>query len=141
MDFSTSGDANISDFIKLFDAAVKTQLSPDQLSKTTWVDAELNLSEINNRFIEELSRLEPFGMGNAKPVFAATDLKVTAKRIVGEHHLKLKIAGNDVSFDAIAFNKSQAYSDLNDRTGLLFGVELNEFNNTESIQLVVKDFF
>jgi single-stranded-DNA-specific exonuclease len=137
----TLEEANVTEFARLFDAAVKKQLSPAELVRTTWVDAELKLSEIDERFVRELERLEPFGMGNAKPVFAAQGLEVAAKRIVGVNHLKLKIAGDDAVFDAIAFNKSGAYEGLSDRTGLLFGVELNEFNNTESIQLVVKDFF
>lgn len=137
----TLEEANVTEFARLFDAAVKKQLSPAELVRTTWVDAELKLSEIDERFVRELERLEPYGMGNAKPVFAAQGLEVAAKRIVGVNHLKLKIAGDDAVFDAIAFNKSGAYEGLSDRTGLLFGVELNEFNNTESIQLVVKDFF
>lgn len=137
----TLEEANVAEFSRLFDAAVKKQLSPAELVKTTWVDAELKLSEIDERFVRELERLEPFGMGNAKPVFVAQGLEVAAKRIVGQNHLKLKIAGDDSVFDAIAFNKSGAYDGLSDRTGLLFGVELNEFNNAENIQLVVKDFF
>lgn len=137
----TLEEAKIPEFARRFDEAVKKQLSPTELVKTTWVDAEVKLSEIDGSLIEELGCLEPFGMGNAKPLFAAQGLKVAAKRIVGNHHLKLKIAGDATAFDAIAFNKSDAYEGLAERTGLLFGVEMNEFNGTETIQLVVKDFF
>ena len=40
------------------------------------IDAELSLSGINPDLLAELRMLEPFGMGNREPVFAARDVRL-----------------------------------------------------------------
>ena len=133
--------SQISHFVRNFDDAIKNQMTRDQLTRPTLIDDELNIETITDELVRELSLLEPFGMGNAKPIFAASGLKIHSKKIVGESHLKLKVGDDKKVFDAIAFNKSEDFKKLSGQTGLVFGLEINEFNNVESVQLVVKDFF
>jgi single-stranded-DNA-specific exonuclease len=137
----TLSQENVLAFRIAFDEAVAKQTSPESFLKKTWVDGELAFSDISEKMLSEIGSLEPFGMGNAKPVFAARALEVASKRVVGEHHLKLKLASGGKTLDAIAFNKSADFDRLSGVTGLLFGVELNEYNGKSSVQLVVKDFF
>lgn len=133
--------ARVSHFAHNFDAAIKSQMTREQLLRPTLIDDELAPESITDKLVHELGLLEPFGMGNAKPVFAASGMKIHAKKIVGESHLKLKVGDDKMVFDAIAFNKSEDYAKLTGQTGLVFGLEMNEFNNVANIQLVVKDFF
>ncbi len=45
------------------------------------IDAELPLREINPTFLNQLSLLEPFGMGNPRPVFIARSVKIVGKEV------------------------------------------------------------
>lgn len=137
----TLDPSRVSHFTNNFDAAIKNQMTRDQLARPVLIDDELDAETITDELVRELGLLEPFGMGNAKPVFAASGLKIHSKKIVGESHLKLKVGDDKRVFDAIAFNKSEDFEKLSGQTGLVFGLEINEFNNTETLQLVVKDFF
>jgi single-stranded-DNA-specific exonuclease len=131
---------NVKSFSKAFDEAVKRQISFKDLSQTVWVDEDLSSKEIDRRLIDELKQLEPYGMGNSKPVFATEHVEVTSKRIVGEDHLKLKLKTGGKDIDAIAFRQAQHIGEVDQNSGLLFSLELNEFRNIESIQMVVKNF-
>lgn len=123
-----------------FNEAIKRQLLPKDFKRSVRIDAELKSDDINFQLLNELEQLEPFGMGNAKPVFASNHLAIQSKRIVGEKHLKLTLTLDNQCFDAIAFGKADEFNKLSSSTNLLYGLEINEFNNRRSIQMVVRDF-
>lgn len=132
---------NLANFMRDFDAAIKRQMSFDDLKSAILVDDDLTSTDINARLVNELSRLEPFGMGNAKPLFVAKGLSVKAKKIVGQNHLKLEIRhGKNKVFDAIAFGKADHLEQLAASTDAVFGLEINTFRDVARIQLVVKEF-
>ena len=60
-----------------------TGLSEEDLIPKIWIDTILPPEYLNMEFINELKRLEPFGKGNEKPVFAAKDVTILSARIVG----------------------------------------------------------
>lgn len=127
-------------FVSRFNEAVKKQREPKNFTKTVRVDAELSMNDINFELLNEMERLEPFGMANAKPVFLSRKLDLKYKRIVGETHLKLSLGDNNRIFDAIAFGMAGEFDHLKGAINLLYGLEINDFNNKQSIQMVVKDF-
>ena len=64
----------------------------------------LGASGVTNGLIEELARLGPFGAGNPEPLCAVLDATVAFADVVGQNHLRLKLAGLDgTRLDAIAF--------------------------------------
>ena len=59
--------------IKAFNLAINDHANKSitkSLIPSILIDYELNLSEINNRFLNFLNYLEPFGPGNPKPIFS-----------------------------------------------------------------------
>ena len=40
------------------------------------MDGEIDLSEINLKFLQDLDKLAPFGPGNKKPLFVSRNIKV-----------------------------------------------------------------
>lgn len=131
---------NREEFARRFNEAIAAQKPAAQMQKTLSADAELKLHDINFELLSELERLEPFGMGNAKPLFVSKGLEVRQKRVVGENHLKLTLRHQDKLIDAIAFGKADEFAKLSPAIDLLYGLEINEFNKRQSIQMVVKDF-
>ena len=56
-------------------------------------DAELALDQVTPELFNLLQRLEPFGVGNPQPVFAARAVRLMAPpRIMKDKHVKLKLA-------------------------------------------------
>ena len=51
---------------------------------------------VNEKFVEELAVLEPFGKGNARPVFAERQVQVESARILGKNKNVLKLQVKDL---------------------------------------------
>jgi single-stranded-DNA-specific exonuclease len=74
------------------DKRARQCLRPEDLQPTLRYDAELSLNQITPELFAELSRMDPFGMGNPEPVFVARELRLVAPpRILKEKHLKLRV--------------------------------------------------
>ena len=57
------------------------------------LDAELPFDQITPDLFQALRRLEPFGMGNPEPIFAARNLRLMAPpRVMKEKHVKLRLS-------------------------------------------------
>ncbi len=132
--------SNLESFRQMFDVAIKKQITLKDLNQTLWVDQVLNTNDITFDLAHDIARLEPFGMANAKPVFVAQNLTVTDKRIVGMKHLKLNLDAGGRRIDAIAFGKANLLDQISGETGLIFGLEINEYNNQQKLQLMVSHF-
>ncbi len=98
---------------------------------------DLTIDEIN-----ALSRLEPYGSGNTRPVFALMDLKVEGLQNVGQNrHLKLRLSKGGRHFDAIFFCTTAEDCGLvpGSRVDAAFYLQINEFRGTSSVQLQMID--
>ncbi len=135
-------EGNLVAFAQAFAQAVARQRSvQDLLKHELMADAELMLGQIDRRLAKDISRLGPFGAGNRAPVFCTEAAGVMTKRIVGIEHLKLELVGPKGRLGAIAFGKANDYENIGEKTGLVFGIEVNRYKNDEQVQLLVKDFF
>ncbi|MGV8074812.1 MAG: single-stranded-DNA-specific exonuclease RecJ [Syntrophobacteraceae bacterium] len=59
------------------------------------VDLELDLDLISNELLSALKHLEPHGLGNPVPVFAARGTKITYRKIFGKDRNHIRIGLND----------------------------------------------
>jgi len=91
------------------------------------LDAQLELSQVDSTLCHELGRLGPHGCGNPEPVFVATDVVAQDARLVGEHHLRLRLRQGGISFPAIGFNMGERLATLHDRLDIAFCPELDDF--------------
>src|SRR5579862_2083001 len=86
--------ANVDDLRAKLDAFARTRLTTADFDPILDLDAELDLSEITPELFQALQLLEPYGMGNPEPVFAARGVQLAAPpRILKDKHVKLKIKG------------------------------------------------
>ena len=84
--------ANVADLRARLDAFARSRLTPADFDPILDLDAELDLTEITPELFQALQLLEPYGMGNPEPVFAARGVQLTAPpRILKEKHIKLKL--------------------------------------------------
>ena len=92
--------------------------------------------------VEELSRLEPYGAGNERPVFILPGAKVDALQNVGQNrHLKLRLEKNGRRLDAIFFSTTAAECGVaaGMRVDAAFHLQVNEFRGSASVQLQLID--
>lgn len=55
-------------FRERFERVVADRLGPQPFVPTLTVEAEASLADLNERLVEELERLEPYGLGNPRPL-------------------------------------------------------------------------
>ena len=88
--------------------------------------------------LDALSRLEPYGAGNDRPVFALMGARVESLQSVGQNrHLKLRLSKGGCHFDAIFFSATAEACGVSAgmRVDAAFHLQLNEFRGVSSVQL------
>lgn len=74
----------------------KSGITPEDLNEKIAIDMQLPFEYVNEKFIGELAVLEPFGKGNARPVFAERQVQVESARILGKNKNVLKLQVKDL---------------------------------------------
>jgi single-stranded-DNA-specific exonuclease len=124
-------------FADAFEAEAARLLTDDDLVAHLDIDAEAHPDNITPELARELKRLEPFGAGNPEPVLFMRALQVMDRRVVGDGHLRLRLAGGGRHFNAIAFRL--ASHQVPGMVDIAFFPEMNEWNGNSTLQLRVKD--
>ncbi len=85
--------ARVPDLRAALDSYARDRLTPDDFIPTLRYDGDITLFDVTNALYKAVLKLEPFGMGNPEPVFAAAGVKVTIPpRVLKEKHIRLKLA-------------------------------------------------
>ena len=74
----------------------KSGITPEDLNEKFAIDMQLPFECVNEKFIGELAVLEPFGKGNARPIFAERQVQVESARILGKNKNVLKLQVKDL---------------------------------------------
>jgi single-stranded-DNA-specific exonuclease len=122
-------------------AIAAQQLSDVPLRPTLEVDLEVKLWELKAELLRYLDLLQPTGVGNPQATFVSRNLRVLRSRTVGTEktHLRLTVADERITYDAIAFRHGHWASQMPSRVDLLYNFEMNEYNGQRSLQLNVRD--
>jgi single-stranded-DNA-specific exonuclease len=82
----------VDEFRARFNARAASILTPEDLRPSIEIDAEVQLSDLDDSFFAQLQALEPFGSGNRAPVFAAMGVVVESEpRLMKEKHLRVNL--------------------------------------------------
>ena len=124
---------------KLLEIADK-YLTEEDLEIKINIDAEIKLDEIDLNLIRKLIYLEPFGLGNPRPVFIVKNIKIENQRLVGgDKHLSFKIkqaSGRELR--AVYFNQNKLLENQKP-FDLVCYLEENVWNGKSYPQLKVID--
>ncbi|MFZ0807311.1 MAG: single-stranded-DNA-specific exonuclease RecJ [Candidatus Sulfotelmatobacter sp.] len=94
--------ANVAELRSRLDAFARARLTPADFDPVLDLDAELNLGDVTPDLFQALHRLEPYGVGNLEPVFAARGVQLTAPpRILQDKHIKLKLRDGELAKDFV----------------------------------------
>jgi single-stranded-DNA-specific exonuclease len=101
--------ANVDELRTRLDAFARARLTLADFDPVLDVDAELWLGEVTPKLFHALRLLEPYGVGNPEPVFAARDVKLAAPpRTLKDKHVKLKLRAGSASPSDNSRNISEA---------------------------------
>ena len=132
----------IPDLESAFEAHARRVLSPEDLEPVVRVDAEVDLANLDWNFYQALRTLEPYGLGNPTPVFAARRLHLASPpRVFKEKHLKLRVSQGTKSVGAVAWGKAERWSRLaaGQELDLAFTLEENTYEGLMGLELGVRD--
>jgi len=93
---------------KRFEDSVSGVITPEDIIPQMDYDGDIYIPELDQKFFEELERLEPFGFGNLQPIFRLTNLSVPYAKNIGQGHSRGYLKdSNNYSIQFIAFNFSE----------------------------------
>ena len=138
------------------------KLTDDDFLEKIYIDIPMPLKFADMPFIKELETLEPYGIGNPKPLFAQKDIYFTGARILGQNANVLKLSiedENGTQYEGISFGDTSSMKEkIAERYGegamsglfngqrhklkfsIVYSPEINEFRGKQTIQIVIKDF-
>ncbi|WP_428225404.1 single-stranded-DNA-specific exonuclease RecJ [Flavobacterium sp.] len=141
----TLKEENYLAFKQAFEEEVEKTIHPDLLTPEIAVDAEIKLSDINDKMMRIIKQFEPFGPENMTPIFLATELYDTGYgKAIGqdEEHLRLFVKqGKSEGYGAIGFGlaRKKELTEHKNRFDATFSIEENEWNGNVSLQLRLRD--
>src|SRR5690625_481278 len=121
---------------------ILSQLSADDFKQQIEISQTLPIGEIDEALLNDINKLAPFGMKNAKPIIEVKGVPKEARQIgADKKHLKLQFRDNDVQLDAIGFGMGEYYANLTAETAISIVGELgiNEWNGNRKIQIQFRD--
>jgi single-stranded-DNA-specific exonuclease len=151
--------ANLAGLRAQLDAYARKRLTLADFEPAMKLDAEIPLEQITPELFRSVCRLEPFGMGNPEPVFAARGVRLMAPpRVMKDKHVKLRVHSTSASGDANQgpdWRKSAAFHALGwhmaerfeqsqiipgDCFDIAFTLDYNDHPDFGGLELSLKDF-
>jgi single-stranded-DNA-specific exonuclease len=140
--------AALEEFRAAFDAEVRRWMSIDDTIGIVHSDGSLHHEELTLDIARLLQQAGPWGQNFPEPMFDGC-FEVRNVRILGERHLKLEVrsvAGDGptgtASCEAIAFrhfdHDDAPHVQADSRVELAYRLDVNRFNGSERLQLVVE---
>lgn len=137
----TALNTNVGELAERLRAYAVEKLDGEDLRPTIRVDATVELKDVNFELAQSLKQFEPCGYGNPAPVFAVYGVEPKFPKAIGADgsHLRLAFSDGWQNVDAIAFKMAHLINDMPKRVDVVFGLEINEWQNFQKLQMNVKD--
>ena len=136
---------NVEAFKQRFEEYVAEHILDEQTQPTLDIDAQLDFSDINMKFYQDLKKFSPFGPGNPKPIFFTPRVyDYGTSKVVGrgQEHIKLELVDNKSNsiMNGIAFGQSSQarYIKTKRAFDICYSVEENTHKRGE-VQLQIED--
>jgi single-stranded-DNA-specific exonuclease len=128
----TLRERDLDRFSRAFEEAAQAALTPADLQRQIEIDGPLDITELT---LESalLMREKIWGQGFPEPRFYDR-FDVVGQRIVGERHLRLRLARDQRLFEAMLFG---ATPQLPSRIAAVYRLDVNDYNGNRTVQLCV----
>lgn len=132
---------NVPRFTEAINLFAKTAIKEDDLYPTVDIDAEVELSELSEKLVEELALMEPFGQGNPKPVLSSRDLYLkNDSRRIAKRGVKMWVTNDKITCEAVSFRaESMGLPLKGTKVSLVYSPSINTWQGVSSLQLDLRD--
>lgn len=129
----TLREADFERFREAFEEVARMMLTPADLERQIETDGSLAAAEATLENALLLSE-QPWGHGFPAPRFHDV-FEVVGRRVVGERHLRLRLARGQRTFEAMLFGSTP---DLPRLIEAVYRLDVNDYNGTRSLQLILE---
>ena len=124
---------------RAFDEAIREALGDEELLPTLYIDAEVELDEMDAPFIQNLPLLAPHGPANPRPLLSSRyDLTIEEAKAVGKESLKLRVRDERKAFEVIGFGMGELLESIPPKAKVAFSPSLEEWNGMKRLQLELR---
>ncbi len=109
---------------------------------TVNIDAVIKASYITNETVDDINKLQPFGVDNPAPVFAAKNLKIHRISTMSDNkHLRMTLLKDGKYLDTVGFGMGEYFSFFKEGNfvDVAFGISINDYKGFHNVQLILKD--
>jgi len=126
-------EADFDNFVTAFEQVAAEILNEADLAQRIETDGALENAEMNIEVARMLDE-QVWGQGFPAPQFN-DDFIVQNQRVVGERHLKLRLSVKNKHMEAILFGHNEP---LPEQIHAVYSLSVNEYNGTQSVQLIIR---
>jgi len=130
---------NFDQFVKEMEVKSEALIGSEDLIPSVFIDAELMIKDLNLKTFREVSCLEPYGLGNPRPVFCLKGIKPQFTKTMGMENKHLKMSLNGLDIVAFGHGYLAEKIKLSKNIDIAFTLDNNIWRGIEKIQLKVVD--
>lgn len=135
---------NIEEFSKKINEYAIENLNSEDTKKPIKIDCELSMIKISFDLMDKLSLLEPYGFGNASPMFAIKNCKYTNFRAIGKekNHLMMDLIKNGVEMkNCVWFNSEDMLETIfnNEEIDVAFKLKMETYKDKYQYKIFIED--
>lgn len=132
----------IDEFREKINAYEPKAISTENMVPTVLIDAVIKVAYISLETVDDINRLQPFGVDNPTPVFAVKNIKIHRISVMSDgRHLRMTLYKDGKYLDAVGFGMGEYYNLLSegDFVDVAFGIDINDYKGFQNVQLILKD--
>ncbi len=134
---------SIGEFRRMFDEYAAKTLKEEDYVPSIHIEAEMDPRDMSLEFAEKLSLLEPYGMGNPKPVFACRGVRGKCAKAIGREgqNLAFEVGGKEHGMTAISWNRSAYVHVVNaEAIDMVYSPKVNVWQGKRSVELILQEW-
>ena len=130
----------IEDFRRAFANYVDTRMAIEDFTPKISIEALVAPADWTLAAVEELALLEPYGMGNPRPIFGVRNLRPQTAAAIGAEgrHLRMEVGTREHRVAALCWNAGELAEIVTEEIGdLSYTPSINEWQGTRSVQCMI----
>jgi single-stranded DNA-specific DHH superfamily exonuclease len=132
----------MAEFRETLNPLADARIAEDSLTKKIKIDGPLEFAAVDERFLEAMALLVPFGVGNPKPLFMAENVEVISDpQLLQRKHVKFLARQNGRVLEVLGWDKSDLRNVLRrgSRVKLAFSLMTSEYLGERKVSLSIED--
>jgi len=131
-------ETNLEPFKRRIRDAIRTQYSREELVPTIEIDTALQIEDLEETLIEELSQLRPFGSGNREPQVLVEDIEIACCDSFGDQNQHGRLSPGDTDgLSIIYWNGMDSLEEFSQPTAynIVGTVHMDEYEQTPMLNV------